>query len=232
MGHGIHDLLAKSKYVRFHGYRLPPDFGEMPSILLENWCWMKDILRGLSCHYTTLHESYLVDWRNRHPGSPDPFKKIPEDLLDNLIKHRYFNTGLYYLHQLVSIFDLQIHTLSTNQEIADLDVGKLWYDLREELEGMDFSECRNGFEFATFSHLMAGYDTDQRSCTAMAQDLFLSTFSHDPCNMDTWASYRRGILEYGGSQQNLLQMLENFLGRPPNMYVIVQGFLTRSESQE
>lgn len=54
MGHGIHDFLARTKYVHFHGYRLPSDFGEMPRIMLKNWCWMKDVLKGLSCHYTTL----------------------------------------------------------------------------------------------------------------------------------------------------------------------------------
>ncbi|KAJ5947263.1 peptidase family M3 [Penicillium verhagenii] len=235
MGHGIHDLLAKSKYSRFHGYRLPPDFGEMPSILLENWCWMKDVLCGLSCHYTTLSETYLADWRNKNPGSPDPVKTIPGHLVDSLIKNRYYNAGLYYLHQLtVSAFDFHIHSLGTDQDLADLDIGKLWYDLREELESMDFSECRSGFEFVTFSHLASGYDVGYYAylcCTAMAQDLFLSTFAHDPYNKETWARYRRGILEYGGTQQDLLKMLESFLGRPPNIDVIIPGGLnTRGPS--
>lgn len=57
-----------------------------------------------------------------------------------------------------SIFDLQIHSLSTDTEIADLDIQKMWYNLREEIEGMDFSECRDGFAFGMFSHLTAGYD--------------------------------------------------------------------------
>lgn len=34
----------------------------------------------------------------------------------------------------------------------------MWYDLREEIEGMDFLECRDGFAFGTFTHLTAGYD--------------------------------------------------------------------------
>ena len=100
MGHGIHDLLAQTKYVRFHGYRLPPDFGEMPSMMLENWCWMKDVLQGLSRHYTTLEPNYLIEWRKQHPGASDPPTKIPEDLVDRLIKHRYLNRGLYHLYQL------------------------------------------------------------------------------------------------------------------------------------
>lgn len=108
MGHGIHDLLARTNYIRFHGYRLPPDFGEMPSIMLENWCWMKDVLEGLSCHYTTLDENYLADWRKQHPSEPDPPRKIPEGLVENLVKHRYFNRGLYHLYQL--FVDLECHS--------------------------------------------------------------------------------------------------------------------------
>ncbi|PYI10955.1 peptidase family M3 [Aspergillus sclerotiicarbonarius CBS 121057] len=227
MGHGIHDLLAKTKYVRFHGYHLPPDFGEMPSVMLENWCWMKDVLKGLSCHYTTVDDSYLAAWRKQHPGECDPPKKIPDNLVDRLVKHRYFNRGLYYLYILsISIFDMQIHSLRTEKQIADLDVRKLWYDIREEIEGMDFSECRKGFAFGTFTHLTAGYDVCYYAylcCTAMAQDLFLSVFASDPYNTDSWARYRRGILEQGGSQPDLLQMLEDILGRAPNMNALAEA---------
>ncbi|KAF4231723.1 hypothetical protein CNMCM6805_010312 [Aspergillus fumigatiaffinis] len=223
------DAFIGTKYTRFHGYRLPPDFGETPSIMLENWCWMKDVLKGLSCHYTTLHQDYLADWRKQHPGEPDPPKEIPNDLVENLIKYRYFNRGLYHLYQLsTSIFDLQIHSLSTEEEIEDLDLHKLWYDLREEIEGMDFSECKNGFAFGTFAHLTAGYDVCYYAylcCTAVAQDLFLSVFARDPYNRDTWDKYRRGVLEHGGSQQNLLRMLEDFLGRPPNMNALVEDLM-------
>lgn len=115
MGHGIHDLLAKTKYVRFHGYNTLPDFCEMPSSLLENWCWMKDVLKGLSCHYTTLNEKNLTEWRKKHPGELDPPKEIPDYLVDNLVKHRYFNRGLYHLRQLyvlLSSIKLVNHKLS------------------------------------------------------------------------------------------------------------------------
>ncbi|KAI3027134.1 ATP11 family protein [Aspergillus niger] len=234
MGHGIHDLLARTKYVRFHGYRLPPDFGEMPSMMLENWCWMKEVLQGLSCHYTTLEHNYLNEWRKQHPNSSDPPKKIPADLVERLIKHRYLNRGLYHLYQLsISIFDFQIHSLQKDAEIESLDLQKLWYDLREEIESMDFSECRDGYAFGTFSHLTAGYDVCYYAyliCTAMAQDVFLSTFAEDPFQKDKWEKYRREILQNGGSQQDLFQMLERFLGRPPNMNALVEG-LKRADSQ-
>lgn len=57
----------------------------------------------------------------------------------------------------------------------------------------------------------------------MAQDLFLSRFAPDPHNIDVWDRYRRGILEYGGSPPRLLDLLESFLGRSPNMNALGEG---------
>lgn len=118
MGHGIHDLLARTKYTDFHGYSVPPDFGEMPSTMLENFCWREDVLQGLSCHYTTIDEKYLVEWQKEHPNQPDPPTRIPEDLVKPLIRYRYFNKGLYCLRQLcvmiyLILFHRHSHKLTT-----------------------------------------------------------------------------------------------------------------------
>ncbi|OAQ79717.1 metallopeptidase MepB [Purpureocillium lilacinum] len=160
LGHAIHDLVSKTKFARFHGTGLPVDFGEMPSILLENWCWMEETLSKLSCHYTTLDPRYLDEWRARHVGAPDPPAKIPSDLSKRLINTRYLNHGLYYLHQLsVSIFDMKIHNPAGPGDIASLELTKLWYDIREDIEGMDFTESRKkGHGHVTFGHLLSGYD--------------------------------------------------------------------------
>lgn len=64
----------------------------------------------------------------------------------------------------------------------------------------------------------------------MAQDVFLSVFTEGPFQMDKWGKYRREILQNGGGQQDLFQMLERFLGRPPNMNALVEG-LRRADSQ-
>lgn len=74
------------------------------------------------------------------------------------------------------------------------------------------------------------HNTDKISCTAMAQDVFLSVFSDDPFNTDVWAKYRRGILECGGSPKDLLRTLESFLGRPPNMNALAES-MTRAKEE-
>lgn len=56
--------------------------------MLENWCWMKEELRQMSCHYTTLDPGYLEGWLEKHPGEPTPPQTIPDDLLDSLVAGR------------------------------------------------------------------------------------------------------------------------------------------------
>jgi hypothetical protein len=54
---------------------------------------------------------------------------------------------------------------------------------------------------------------------AYAQDLFLSAFASDPMSREVGMRFRRTVLEPGGSQ-NGMDLLENFLGREPNMLAI------------
>ncbi|KAK9386936.1 peptidase family M3 [Lipomyces mesembrius] len=228
LGHGIHDLLSKTRYIRFHGYRLPPDFGEMPSMMLEEWCWMQDVLESLSCHHTSLDPSSLQKWRSEHPGQPDPATKIPAHLVNMLIERRYASRASYHLHHLsISLFDLIVHGVSTDEKLASLDIQKLWYDLMEKIELLDFSACRdNGYANVSFGHLIAGYDVGYYSylcCLTFAKDLFDNIFSDKPYDRGAWERYRRGILEYGGSHPELLLMLEEFLGHPPNTDALIEG---------
>ncbi|PWY78057.1 zincin [Aspergillus sclerotioniger CBS 115572] len=229
LGHGIHNLLSKTKYVRFHGVNLPRDLSEMPSTNLENWCWIPDVLKSISCHYTTMNSNYLAKWRSQNPGLPDPPQKIPDELVDNLVKYRYWGRGLYHLEQLTtSLFDLKIHSFRNPQDLSSLNMHKLWYDLRHQLEGMDFSECRDGFDYCAFTHLCAAYDAGYYSylcCAAFAEDVFQTKFAHDPFNRDAWDEYRREFLQIGGGNGDMLGLMTQYLGRAPNSRALVDRLM-------
>ncbi|KAM3492039.1 hypothetical protein MY3957_004697 [Beauveria namnaoensis] len=228
LGHGIHDLMARTKYAHFHGYHLPVDIGEMPSTLLENWCWTKDVLRHLSCHYTKLDSRYLQQWRLDNPNSPDPAEKIDDDTLDRIIKIRNINRGQYHLYQLaISIFDLKIHAAKSHEEARSLNLSKLWYDCCERYEGVDCSEARQSdHEHASFGHLLNGYDVGYYgylACAAFAKDAFYSQFVDDINDKQTWGRFEQYVLRPGGSLDNQLQMIDDFLGRQPNFNALAES---------
>ncbi|KAI0022356.1 hypothetical protein F4780DRAFT_777740 [Xylariomycetidae sp. FL0641] len=246
LGHGIHNLCSRTRYARFHGTLLPPDFGEMPSVMLENFCWMSDVLKRISCHYTSGSEEYLQNWRDDHPGCPDPPDEIPDELIDNLIKHRYLHRAGYHLKQLsISLFDLEIHSVSTPAEAEALNLRERFYALREECESLDFgNRVRNADEngvggnyYGAFTHLTAGYDVGYYSylvCTAFAQDVFRTAFSPSGGKGDgrqegnpafdraVWERYRREILEPGGGHDDMIMLLQNFLGRRPKAEALLE----------
>ncbi|KPM38153.1 hypothetical protein AK830_g8410 [Neonectria ditissima] len=168
LGHGIHDLVSRTSYVAFHGHRSPPDFAEAPSVMLENWCWMKDQLKLLSCHFTKLDPRILRDWQKNHPGQEVPPEKIPEELLNDLVRSRTHNRALWYLRQLaLSQFDMAVHNVSSHEECYGLDPGNMYNDLMEKHTFLTNPEPQDrGHPHTDFGHLFSGYDAGYYSYLA------------------------------------------------------------------
>lgn len=80
-------------HTRLHSYNGALDFGEAPSVFLENFCWLKEELRDMSCHYTALDPQYLRSWQEKHPEADVPPEKIPDKILDSLLASRSLRQG-------------------------------------------------------------------------------------------------------------------------------------------
>ena len=53
-GHGLHHMLTQVDYAGFSGINgVPWDAVELPSQFMENWCWEKESLNLVACHYKT-----------------------------------------------------------------------------------------------------------------------------------------------------------------------------------
>ncbi|KAF4674563.1 hypothetical protein FOL46_004573 [Perkinsus olseni] len=200
-GHCMHHICAENvEYAEFAGTSVEQDFVECPSQMLENWCWEKDILKRLSCHYKT-HEP------------------LPDDLIEKLIKSRDANEGINTQRQLVfDNFDQTIHGVNPPSDITTTfnDISLQTMGVKQQ-EGSHFP--------ATFGH-MCGYDAKYYSylwAEVFADDLFLTKFKkpHNLLNPETGMEYRKTILSRGGAV-DASEILKEFLGREPNQEAFLE----------
>ncbi|KAK6502136.1 hypothetical protein TWF506_002736 [Arthrobotrys conoides] len=200
LGHGIHDLVSRTIYSRFHGTNTVGDFVEAPSQMLENWCWEPEQLKELSSHYET-------------------GESLPDNLISALIKSKHVNDGLFNLRQLhFGIFDMRVHELNLPQD-EGIDSSATYNNLRSEIAGLDGpTDPRFGQGQTTFGHLMGGYDAGYYGylwSLVFASDMYFTGFKKDPMDPKNGRRYRREVLEKGGSRDEM-ESLKAFLGREPN----------------
>lgn len=117
LGHGIHDIVARTRYSYFHGTEVSRDFVEAPSQMLENWCWTPSVLTALSNRWDT--------------GA-----KIPEDMVGRLIKTKHFNSATSTLTQLLyGTFDMTIHSPKSHDEAKNMNIDRVWNQMRHDIQG-------------------------------------------------------------------------------------------------
>lgn len=166
LGHGIHDLVSRTTYSRFHGTNTVRDFVEAPSQMLENWCWTPSQLRALSHHYSYLSPEYETAYLADSGDSKKPSESIPFELITNLINTKHVNDALFNLRQLhFGMFDMTVHEPKSHSEIENLDITETYNKLRHEISQLDGPEVLDkkgdwtwGNGQATFGHLIGGYD--------------------------------------------------------------------------
>ena len=224
LGHGIHDLVSRTTYSRFHGTSTVRDFVEAPSQMLENWCWTPSQLKALSKHYSTLSDDYYQEWKSSSDSTSKPSETLPDDLIQKLLKTKNLNGALFNLRQLhFGTFDMTVHEPKDHAEIENLKISELYNHLRKDISKLDgpevFGEGDNwGNGQATFGHLMGGYQAGYYgylSSQVYSTDMFFTVFKKDPMNHKEGRRYRHTVLEKGGSQDEM-QTLIDFLGREPN----------------
>ncbi|KAG8622802.1 hypothetical protein KVT40_009313 [Elsinoe batatas] len=134
LGHGIHDLVGKCKYSRYHGAETAADFNEAPSQMLEEWCWNAVGLQQLSSHYTT--------------GGT-----MPDSVIEALVQSRHAAPMVGLLPQLrITLFDDAVHS---SIEDAPLEIGNIYRSCLH-IEGIE--DVDEEFGYGTYRHLMNGND--------------------------------------------------------------------------
>jgi metallopeptidase MepB len=170
LGHGIHDLVSRTTYSRFHGTNTVRDFVEAPSQMLENWCWTPSQLKALSRHYSTLSSEYYNSWKEAAGSNAEKAEeRIPDDLIEKLIKTKNLNGALFNLRQLhFGIFDMTIHEPKDHASLEAMDISETYNALRKDISKIEGPEVLGegnkwGNGQATFGHLMGGYDAGKNA---------------------------------------------------------------------
>ncbi|KAF2113429.1 thimet oligopeptidase [Lophiotrema nucula] len=226
LGHGIHDLVGRTIYSRFHGTNTVRDFVEAPSQMLENWCWTPSQLRSLSKHYSYLSTDYEQAYFESSGETKKPSESMPHELIAKLLSTKHVNDALFNLRQLhFGIFDMTVHTPKSHEEIENMDISEKFNKLRHEISQLDGAEVVDGSKGwgwghgqATFGHLIGGYDAGYYgylSSQVYSTDMFYTVFKANPMNGKEGRRYRHTVLEKGGSREEIT-LLVDFLGRQPS----------------
>lgn len=100
-GHALHGLMTQCTYPNLSGTNVSRDFVELPSQVMENWCWEPEVMKTYALHYKT-------------------GKVMPKELMDKIQAAATFNQGFINTELLAaSILDMDYHMI---KDTADFDV--------------------------------------------------------------------------------------------------------------
>ena len=226
-GHVMHNMCQEVNYALLGGFGVESDFVELPSQMLENWVWDKQVLQRLSKHVDT--------------GKP-----MPDELIEKKLALKNHNGALQELNQLFyASFDFVAHSETEKSDsiydhgiIADarrhlkhkeggeLDTAALWQWLKPEMTFMGAPE--NTHPAAAFGHIYGGYESRYYGymwSLVYAQDLFAKFEAAGIMNPEMGMRYRKLILAPGSTKSGM-EMLVDFLGREPTdqAYLKANGF--------
>ena len=196
-GHALHGLLAQSTYPGLSGTSVVRDFVELPSQIMENWCWEPEVMKTYAKHYKT-------------------GELMPQALVDKIQKAGTFNQGFINTELLAaSLLDMDYHTL---KDTAAFDVNQFEANTMKRI-GM-IPEIIVRYRSPYFKHIFeGGYSAGYYSYTwaavldADAYQAFKET--GDIFNQKVATAFRKNILEKGDSDEPM-KLYKTFRGADPN----------------
>lgn len=144
-GHGLHGMLANTTYPSLSGTSVYWDFVELPSQVLENWCYEKEALELFATHYETA-------------------EVIPMDLVEKIKQSATFQEGMKTLRQLsFGLLDMSWHGQDPSNindvkahELAAFKNTSLYPDVAENCMSTAFAHIfQGGYSSGYYSYKWA-----------------------------------------------------------------------------
>ena len=201
-GHGLHGMLANTTYPSLSGTSVYWDFVELPSQVLENWCYEKEALELFATHYKT-------------------GELIPMDLVEKIKASATFQEGMATLRQIsFGKLDMEWHGQNPS-EIKDVKAFE-----NKAFEGTQlYPETPETCMSTAFAHIFqGGYSSGYYSykwAEVLDADAFAYFKEHGIFNKEIATKFKENVLSKGGTE-NPMVLYKRFRGSEPKIEALLE----------
>ena len=194
-GHALHGMLANTTYPSLSGTSVFWDFVELPSQVLENWCYQKEALELFATHYQTR-------------------EVIPMQLIEKIKASATFHEGMQTLRQIsFGLLDMSWHG-SDPSNIKDIKAHEL-----EAFKGTNlYPDVAENCMSTSFSHIFqGGYSAGYYSykwAEVLDADAFEYFLEKGVFNKKVAKRFKEHVLSQGGVEDPMV-LYKRFRGKAP-----------------
>jgi oligopeptidase A len=209
-GHGLHHMLTREEHLRSAGiHGVAWDAVELPSQLMENWCWDREALGLISGHYQT-------------------GERLPETLQQKMLAAKNFQAGLRSMRQLeFALFDFELHRRASAAAISSQPPGGFVSGILAEARKQtavypvpDFNRFQNSFSHIFAGGYAAGYYS-YKWAEVLSADVFSRFADQGVFSRAVGTEFLDKILSRGGGA-DALTLFMDFMGREPDLNALLQ----------
>ncbi len=201
-GHGLHGMLANTIYPGLSGTSVYWDFVELPSQIMENWCYEKEALELFAHHYET-------------------GELIPMELVEKIKESATFQEGMATVRQLsFGFLDMAWHG-NDPSDIKDVKACELKAFDKTRL----FPETEETCMSTSFSHIFqGGYSSGYYSykwAEVLDADAFAYFKEKGIFNKEVAEKFKEHVLSKGGTE-NPMELYKRFRGAEPSIEPLLE----------
>lgn len=201
-GHGLHGMLANTTFSSLSGTSVYWDFVELPSQIMENWCYEPEALALFAKHYQT-------------------GEIIPQDYVEKIKESASFQEGMATLRQIsFGRLDMAFHSQNPS-EITDIKAFEkvaftgttLYPDVAENCMSVSFSHIfQGGYSSGYYSYKWA---------EVLDADAFAYFQENGIFNKEIATKFKDNILSRGGTELPM-ELYKKFRGQEPKVDALLK----------
>ena len=201
-GHGLHGMLANTTYPSLSGTSVYWDFVELPSQIMENWCYEKEALELFAKHYET-------------------GEVIPMKLIQKIKESATFQEGIQTMRQLsFGLLDMSWHGADPSG-ITDVKAHET-----EAFEGTNlYPDTPETCMSTAFAHIFqGGYSSGYYSykwAEVLDADAFAYFKEQGIFNKEVATKFKEHVLSKGGTE-NPMTLYKRFRGAEPKVEALLE----------